>query len=324
MKINKFVFGILIIFILGFTIIPFIHANSDDIGYDPKDDILKSDLLHLDNMQDWMDSKYFGVRYPDFKWLYDVHPGYFDVKEGPNCVDVVEWGINNYGNNISSLYVEVEDITDYMDKDYFSIDILIIYEDISNYEEIKLFGELEFTDDDLIDNDYKTNFNYGETNHSYVIGEVGIYTTNNSYEIYFDTSWITETDTDTINDNMYGIVLGYCWKTSARENISRTYFDFFPNSYYGQEFADEEEEDDYTYPFMEPVAFIVIILILLLIIFFAVVLFNKKGGGRKRRVKVGEKTFEKTKNITSIFYFVFAAIVMLVILLVTLGIITVV
>jgi len=246
-------------------------------------------------MQSWIDSMYFDRRYPDFKWLYEVHPSYFDVKEGPDCVDVVEWGINDYGNNISSLYVEVEDITDYMDKDYFSIDILIIYEDESNYEEIRLFGELEFTDDDLIDNEYKTDFNYGETNHSDMIGEVDIYTSNDTYEIYFDTSWITETNTDTINDNMYGIIFGYCWKTSARENISRTYFDFFPNSYYGQEFEEEVVEVvEQIYWYSDTVTVVIIVLVFGVGIYLVVVITRNRNRqadirDRNRRMEILRK-----------------------------------
>jgi len=284
MKTKKIGHVILVIFTISLITIPFAFTSSVRIGIDPEDDVLEVKLLDLDNMKDWLDSNYFSKRDPDFKWLYELDNDWFKTEDGPDCIDIVKWGLVNYGSGNSSIFIEVKDIIDYIDSEFFQIDILIVYKDAANNEEIQWFGEIEYEDDDITDNDFKTDFNYGSANSSSMTGDVDIHKVNNTYEIYFDTTWMTEIDDDVIVDNMYGLVFGYSFNTTTRANVTATFFDFLPNSYYGQSGSIEDSNTGSTIELADTILFAGVVLAFLIIIFLIVAFYNRgRKGGRSKR-----------------------------------------
>jgi hypothetical protein len=279
MKIRKFKFTITIIFIFGFVMIPFSFADLEELGNDPKDDILDVNYLDMDKIGDWLADCFSALGLnpvrPDYDDLFEEHSDWFEIEETPDCVDVVKYGIISYSGDNSSLYITVEDITDRIVHQYFSIDIIILYDDwFDNNEVILWIGQLDFTDGRLTRNIGCSSFyDNGDISEEEELGDMYVCTDNNTYEIYFDTGWLNDID---LTENVYGGAFAYCWATSSRSIPTQGYIDFIPNSYFGQDSEEVVENDETNYNDWFFILFVITVVALLSIsLGFYFVMFNK-------------------------------------------------
>ena len=230
MRIRKIKYMVLLISVISLTIIPFTFAISSEIGTDPNNDILQSNSSNLIALEYWLGNFYFNENDPPYATdLFNNHSELFIIVDGPDCVDVEKWGIDG-----DDLYIVVEDIDDYIDYKYFSIGILMIYNSIVYREFIVWYGQIDIYNG-VVENDwYISILNEDEHDEANETGHVGVNIESNTYILKFDDSWITETETEVIANEMYGVVFGVSVNGSFFGNISQYNIDMIPNNYYGQ------------------------------------------------------------------------------------------
>ncbi len=276
MKIKKIKYVIISMFILNLIMMPFAFAISSDIGVDPNDDILESNPSNIHALEYWLGNFYFSESNAPFATdLFNVHSELFNIVDGPNSVDIEKWGIDN-----NDLYIVVEDIEDYIDRKYFSIGILVMYNNTKDF--IIWAGEINIYNGIIEDNVYIAIINEGEVDEANETGRVRIDKTSNTYTLEFDDSWITETEVEVIADDLYGTIFGVCTNGSFFGNVTQYNLDMFPNSYYGQ--SDDTVETDSTLELTDTILFAIVVLAFLILIFIIVAYYNKskKGRGNKR------------------------------------------
>ncbi|KKN53978.1 hypothetical protein LCGC14_0597160 [marine sediment metagenome] len=281
MKIKKISLIILLVFILNLFMIPFTFAISEKIGIDPTDDILQSKSSGLNALEYWLGNFYFDENDPPYATdLFDKHTELFDIVDGPDCVDVIEYGIDN-----DDIYIIVENIIDYVNIGYFTIGILIFYNSTYDRESIIWIGEINIYNSTISENNYAAIFNEGRDSEEVETGSVNIDISTNTYKLDFDNSWITETDVEVIADNIYGVIFGVSMTGSFYGNITQYNLDMIPNGYYGQV---EEVEEETTIKLTDTILFTIVVLAFLILIFIIIAYYNK-GRNNRGTKRVGRK-----------------------------------
>ncbi|KKN01109.1 hypothetical protein LCGC14_1131070 [marine sediment metagenome] len=293
MKIKNFGFIIFLLFISGLFMIPKTVAEIGEIGTDPNDDILQSNPSTIKDFEYWLGNFYLDEDPPHPTELFDdVNSVWFDIVDGPDSVDVVSWGIS--GND---LYIKVEDITDWIDTKYFSIDILIIYNTTTEFghnDIIIWVAEIDIFEGEIYTKHYVAEFNIGLGDEAEEFGDVDIDEETNEYSLEFDSGWITETNSSNIANDMYGCVFGVQWDTTFIDDVSEYNMDMIPNSFYGQTI--ETTDTNVNYNQVIYISIIVFIISLLGLAFF--MLYNdKKKGKKSSKKRFSWKKFKKKIKI---------------------------
>ena len=273
-------FIIVLIFILGVVAIPKTVAKIGEIGTDPNNDVLRSNPSTLLAFGDWVGNFYVGDDPSNATELFDEDNSYwFDIVDSPECIDVESWGIDG-----DDLYIEVEDITDWVDDKYFSICILVIYNTTTEFgynDIIYWYAIIDIYDGEIHDNIYVAEFNIDLPNEDEEFGSVVINEETNTYKLEFEPDWIDETNSSIIINDMHGCVVGFRYNTTFIDDISEFTIDVFPNSLFGQTIEPVVDDND------DQIIYTAIILSTVLLLGLTVfILFKKR---KIKLIKRGKK-----------------------------------
>ena len=263
-------------FVLGVFAIPKTVAEIGEIGTDPNNDVLRSNPSNLLAFGNWVGNFYVGDDPSNATELFDEANSYwYDIVDGPDCVDVESWGIDG-----DDLYIKVEDITDWIDDKYFSICILVIYNTTGfvHNDVIYWYALIDIYDGEIHSNIFIAEFNIDTDEEDEEHGRVSINEETDTYKLEFNVDWITETNSSIIANDMYGCVVGFRYNTTFIDDMSEFTIDVFPNSLFGQTIEPVDDNDDLLIIYTVIISSIVLLLGLTVLYYF-----KKKVKNRKRK-----------------------------------------